>query len=49
MIKWVKPSGAKVETNELEANVKAAESLGWKRADEAPKKRGRPAKSEKAK
>lgn len=33
MIKWVKPSGAEIETNDDPANIKAAEGLGWKRAD----------------
>ncbi len=30
MIKWIKPSGAEVETNDLEANIDMALSLGWK-------------------
>ena len=44
MIKWVKPSGVEVETNDLEANVKAAESHGWKLKDAESKPRGRPSK-----
>lgn len=32
MIKWIKPSGVEIETNDLEATVAYCESLGWKRA-----------------
>jgi len=46
MIKWVKPNGNEVETNDLKASIEAAEALGWKRAEEA-KKRGRPANPDK--
>ena len=28
---WIKPSGAEVEVNDLPANEKKAESLGWKK------------------
>ena len=41
MIEWIKPNGVKITTNGGEANIKAAESLGWVRADSkkpAPKK-----------
>lgn len=34
MIEWEKPSGVKVETNEEEASVLAAMSLGWVRVEE---------------
>jgi hypothetical protein len=32
MIKWIKPSGVELETNELKATVAYCESLDWKRA-----------------
>ena len=38
-IKWVKPNGNELETNDNKDTVAYCESLGWKRAD-APKKRG---------
>jgi hypothetical protein len=52
MIKWIRPSGREIETNDNEETVTYCESLGWKRADgsenttqistpEAPKKRRR--------
>ncbi len=31
MIKWKKPSGLEIETNDMEATVVYCESLGWKR------------------
>lgn len=31
MIKWVKPNGKEIETNELDATIEAAEKLGWER------------------
>ncbi len=40
-IKWKKPNGTEIETNDVEANVKYAESLGWKRVGQ----RGRPRKN----
>lgn len=45
MIKWIKPSGVEIETNDREETVKHCEKLGWTRADEKPK-RGRPKKVE---
>ena len=30
MIKWVKPSGLKIETNDLDVTVEYCESMGWK-------------------
>lgn len=35
MIKWIKPNGSEITTNELEANVEMAESLGWLRASKS--------------
>ena len=29
-MKWIKPSGVEVETNDLKASVEAAKALGWK-------------------
>ncbi len=46
-IKWVKPNGNEIETNDLKDTVEYCESLNWKRAD-APKKRGRKPKAEKS-
>lgn len=37
-IKWVKPSGVEIETNDMPETVAYCESLEWKR------KKGRPAK-----
>lgn len=37
MIKWIKKNGTEVVTNDLQANIEAAISLGWKRKEE-PKK-----------
>ena len=37
MIKWTKEDGQEVETNELPANIKAAEGLGWKPVKAAAK------------
>lgn len=33
MIKWVKPSGLKIETNDKDATVEYCESLGWKQSN----------------
>lgn len=35
MIKWVKPSGVTIETNDTEYSVREAHALGWKRIDDA--------------
>lgn len=43
MIKWIKPSGVEIETNDLEETVAYVESLGWKRAE---KKRTRRTKEQ---
>jgi hypothetical protein len=37
-MKWTKPSGATIETNDEPATIAAAESLGWKREKPAAKK-----------
>ncbi len=31
LIKWKKPNGTKIETNDMTATVVKCESLGWKR------------------
>lgn len=33
MIKWKRPSGTTIETNEAPANIAAAEALGWERVE----------------
>lgn len=30
MIKWIKPSGVEIETNDEQASIDAANNLGWK-------------------
>ena len=37
MIKWIKPNGNEIETNDLPKTIAHCESIGWKRAQ---KKRG---------
>lgn len=32
-MKWIKPSGLEIETNDLKATVKYCESLGWKKKE----------------
>lgn len=51
MIKWIRPSGSEIETNELKETIAACEKMGWKRKqgiveknEEAKKKAGRPKK-----
>lgn len=39
-IKWTKPSGLKIETNDMDTTVEYCKSLGWKQ--ENGKKPGRP-------
>ncbi len=41
MIKWTKPSGQEVETNDLPETVAYCEALGWERK----RKPGRPRKT----
>jgi hypothetical protein len=39
-MKWIRPSGSEIETNDLEETIKHCESLGWKRKEkEEPKKK----------
>lgn len=45
-MKWIKPSGVEIETNDLKATIAHAESLGWKKADEKPKRGRKPKKVE---
>ena len=42
-MKWIKPNGTEIETNDLPATIEAAHNLGWK---EAKKKPGRKKKVE---
>jgi len=35
-IKWVKPSGQEIETNDKEETIEYCESLGWERAKKKP-------------
>lgn len=46
MIKWIKPNGNEIETNDEKATIEYCESLGWERADkkEAPKKKAKKTK-----
>lgn len=34
MAHWVKPSGVKIETNDMDVTIEYCESLGWKRNEE---------------
>ena len=36
LTEWVKPSGARIELNDEEANIEAARKLGWKLYSETP-------------
>jgi len=39
MIKWIKPSGDEIETNDESATIEAAKVAGWKRKQaKKPKK-----------
>lgn len=44
MIKWKKPNGNEIETNDLPATVKHCESLGWKASKS--KKKSDPSKGD---
>ena len=44
-MKWKKPNGTEIETNNEKATIEKCVSLGWEPAtEEKPKKRGRPKK-----
>lgn len=45
-MKWIKPSGVEVETNDMPETITYCRSLGWQEVseDEAPRRRGRPPK-----
>ena len=53
-MKWMRPSGVEIETNDRDITIKYCESLGWEKIDECvkkdePKKKaGRPKKVEAA-
>ena len=49
MIKWIRPSGSEIVTNDLKRTIETAEDFGWKRKDAEvkPKRRGRPPKEKK--
>ena len=36
-IKWIRPSGASIETNDADGTIAYAEAQGWKRASAAKK------------
>jgi hypothetical protein len=38
MIIWIKQSGLEIETNDTQASIARAESLGWKRKRKTPAK-----------
>ena len=38
LIKWKRPSGKEIETNDLKDTIALAESLGWKRTRKAKAK-----------
>jgi hypothetical protein len=42
-MKWIKPNGTEIETNDREETIEYCKSLGWKDAAEK-KPRGRPRK-----
>ena len=46
-IKWTRPSGLEIETNDRPETIETAEKLGWQRVVEKPKpKRTRKAKED---
>ena len=48
-INWIRPTGTKITTNDLDAQITYCESLGWKREEAAaPLKRKRRTKEEMA-
>ena len=36
-MKWIKPNGAEVETNDRPGSIEAAEAAGWKPKGKSPK------------
>lgn len=44
-MKWIKPSGTEIETNDREETVAACEAMGWKKKS-AAKPKAKTAKSE---
>ena len=49
-MKWMRPSGTILETNDFPGTIEDCEKKGWKRVDDdKPKKRGRPKKDDKVK
>lgn len=53
-MKWIKPSGVEIETNDMPETLAYCRSLGWQAADktettessaDAPKRRGRKART----
>lgn len=42
-MKWIRPSGLEIETNDLEETVKYCKSLGWKEKKEEVKKESKKA------
>ena len=49
MIKWIRPSGSEIETNDSKETIEHCESLGWKKADKPKRKRRTKAEIEAAK
>jgi len=35
-IKWMRPSGREIETNDEEATIEYCESMGWERMNDQP-------------
>ena len=46
-MKWIKPSGIEIETNNLEETLKYCVSLGWKDASAPKKEKPKPTKKAK--
>jgi hypothetical protein len=44
-IKWIKQNGRELFTNDLPANIEAAEKLGWKIVEKKPKLKEKPKKN----
>lgn len=41
MIKWIRPSGSEIETNDFKGTIEGCLAMGWKRVDEEPEKKRR--------